>query len=63
MDGAAGEKEPALAGGVNASEDFYEGGFAGPIVAKQVRVRVDYGDLTALLYIQGYRGTEFIHSV
>ena len=36
---------------------------AKPIVAKQVRVRVDYGDLTALLYIQGYRGTEFIHSV
>ena len=32
---------------------------AKPSVAAQARMRVDHGDLTALLYIQGYRRTEF----
>ena len=36
---------------------------AKPIVAEHVRVRIDHGDLTALLYIQGYRNTEFIRGV
>ena len=36
---------------------------AKPIVAEHVRVCVNYGDLTALLYIQGYRNTEFIRGV
>ena len=33
---------------------------AKPIVAAQSRVRVDHGDLTALLYIQGYRKADFV---
>ena len=32
---------------------------AKPIVAEAARVRVDHGDLTALLYLQGYRRQEF----
>lgn len=33
---------------------------AKPAVAAQARVRIDHGDLTALLYIQGYRKTDFV---
>lgn len=33
---------------------------AKPIVAEQARFRIDHGDLTALLYIQGYRKADFI---
>lgn len=33
---------------------------AKPVVAAQSSMRVDHGDLTALLYIQGYRKSEFI---
>lgn len=32
---------------------------AKPSVAAQARLRINHGDLTALLYLQGYRGTEF----
>ncbi|WP_423273938.1 hypothetical protein [Escherichia coli] len=32
---------------------------AKPAVAAQCDVRVNFGDLTALLYIQGYRREEF----
>ena len=32
---------------------------ARPAVAAQARVRIDHGDLTALLYLQGYRRSEF----
>ncbi|MDR6818402.1 phosphoserine phosphatase [Neorhizobium sp. 2083] len=32
---------------------------AKPTVAAQARMRIDHGDLTALLYIQGYRRTDF----
>jgi phosphoserine phosphatase len=32
---------------------------AKPVVAAQARVRIDHGDLTALLYAQGYRRDEF----
>ncbi len=32
---------------------------AKPSVAAQARIRVDHGDLTALLYLQGYRQPEF----
>ncbi|MCO5065428.1 MAG: phosphoserine phosphatase SerB [Rhizobiaceae bacterium] len=35
---------------------------AKPSVAEQARVRIDNGDLTALLYIQGYRRDEFVGS-
>ena len=33
---------------------------AKPTVSAQAGMRIDYGDLTALLYIQGYRKTDFI---
>ncbi len=33
---------------------------AKPAAAAQARMRVDHGDLTALLYIQGYRKTDFV---
>jgi len=33
---------------------------AKPTVAAQARMRIDHGDLTALLYIQGYRKSDFI---
>jgi len=33
---------------------------AKPAVAAQARVRIDHGDLTALLYLQGYRREEFV---
>jgi len=32
---------------------------AKPIVRDAARIRIDHGDLTALLYLQGYRRTEF----
>ncbi|MBK5569587.1 phosphoserine phosphatase SerB [Ensifer sp. SSB1] len=33
---------------------------AKPVVAEQAKVRIDHGDLTALLYLQGYRKTDFV---
>ena len=33
---------------------------AKPSVAAQAAMRIDHGDLTALLYIQGYRKTDFV---
>jgi phosphoserine phosphatase len=33
---------------------------AKPVVAARTRVRVDHGDLTALLYAQGYREAEIL---
>ncbi|MDS7597487.1 phosphoserine phosphatase SerB [Agrobacterium tumefaciens] len=33
---------------------------AKPAVAAEAQMRIDHGDLTALLYIQGYRKTDFI---
>jgi phosphoserine phosphatase len=33
---------------------------AKPSVAAEARIRIDHGDLTALLYIQGYRESEFV---
>jgi len=33
---------------------------AKPVVAAQAKIRIDHGDLTALLYIQGYRRSEFV---
>ncbi len=32
---------------------------AKPVVAAQARFRIDHGDLTALLYLQGYRQSDF----
>ena len=34
---------------------------AKPLVAEAASIRIDYGDLTALLYLQGYRKSEFLH--
>ncbi|PTM92000.1 phosphoserine phosphatase SerB [Mycoplana dimorpha] len=33
---------------------------AKPVVAAEAQMRIDHGDLTALLYIQGYRKSDFI---
>ena len=33
---------------------------AKPTVAAQARIRIDHADLTALLYLQGYRRTDFV---
>ena len=33
---------------------------AKPVVAAEVPARIDHGDLTALLYLQGYRLTDFV---
>ncbi|BCH63073.1 phosphoserine phosphatase SerB [Agrobacterium vitis] len=33
---------------------------AKPTVAAQAKIRIDHGDLTALLYLQGYRKTDFM---
>ncbi len=35
---------------------------ANPAVAAAARVRIDHGDLTALLYLQGYRRREFVET-
>ena len=35
---------------------------AKPSVAAQAKIRIDHGDLTALLYLQGYRKTDFVTS-
>ena len=35
---------------------------AKPSVAAQADIRIDHGDLTALLYLQGYRRTDFVTS-
>ena len=31
-----------------------------PVVAAEAQVRIDHGDLTALLYLQGYSEDEFV---
>ena len=33
---------------------------AKPVVAAEAEVRIDHGDLTALLYLQGYTDDEFV---
>jgi len=33
---------------------------AKPVVAEAANIRIDHGDLTALLYLQGYRKTDFV---
>jgi len=33
---------------------------AKPSVAAQAKIRINHGDLTALLYLQGYRKTDFV---
>jgi phosphoserine phosphatase len=33
---------------------------AKPTVAAQAKMRIDHGDLTALLYLQGYDEAEFV---
>jgi phosphoserine phosphatase len=33
---------------------------AKPVVAAEVRARIDHGDLSALLYLQGYRRSDFV---
>jgi phosphoserine phosphatase len=35
---------------------------AKPAVAAEAKIRIDHGDLTALLYLQGYRKSDFVAS-
>jgi phosphoserine phosphatase len=35
---------------------------AKPAVAAEAKIRIDYSDLTALLYLQGYRKADFVIS-
>jgi phosphoserine phosphatase len=35
---------------------------AKPKLAEAAIARIDHGDLTALLYVQGYRKDEFVHA-
>ena len=35
---------------------------AKPVVAENAAARINHGDLTALLYLQGYRREEFIEN-
>jgi phosphoserine phosphatase len=35
---------------------------AKPAVAEAADIRIDHGDLTALLYLQGYRRADFVTS-
>jgi len=35
---------------------------AKPVVAAQSRIRIDHGDLTALLYLQGWRRSQFVEA-
>jgi phosphoserine phosphatase len=36
---------------------------AKPVVAAEARARINYGDLTALLYLQGYRQDDFVTAI
>jgi phosphoserine phosphatase len=36
---------------------------AKPVVAAEAKIRIDHGDLTALLYIQGYRKSDFVNGL
>jgi phosphoserine phosphatase len=35
---------------------------AKPLVAREAAARIDYGDLTSLLFLQGYRQADFVNS-
>jgi phosphoserine phosphatase len=55
----------AIGDGANDLDMIAEAGLgvayhAKPKVAKAASARIDHGDLTALLYVQGYRKDEFV---
>lgn len=63
--GASAAETMAVGDGANDLDMLKEAGLgvayhAKPIVAEAARARVDHGDLTALLYFQGYRASEFV---
>jgi phosphoserine phosphatase len=35
---------------------------AKPLVAREAAARIDHGDLTSLLFLQGYRHADFVNS-
>jgi phosphoserine phosphatase len=56
----------AVGDGANDAEMVEEAGLgvafhAKPILRSKASAQIDHGDLTALLYLQGYRNDEFIH--
>lgn len=55
----------AVGDGANDLDMLHEAGLgvafrAKPTVAAAAQVRIDHGDLTALLYLQGYGASEFV---
>ena len=65
--GLAGQETMAIGDGANDLDMIAEAGLgvafhAKPKVAAAAAARIDYGDLTALLFAQGYRRNEFIES-
>jgi phosphoserine phosphatase len=66
--GLAKEETMAIGDGANDLDMIAEAGLglayhAKPKVAEIANARIDYGDLTALLYVQGYRWEEFVESI
>jgi phosphoserine phosphatase len=58
----------AIGDGANDLDMIHEAGMgvayrAKPVVAEAARARIDHGDLTALLYMQGFSGEEFLERV
>ena len=65
--GLAKEETMAIGDGANDLDMIVEAGLgvayhAKPKVAEAAAARIDHGDLTALLYVQGYRRDEFVES-
>ncbi|MCV3736883.1 phosphoserine phosphatase SerB [Rhizobium sp. TRM96647] len=63
--GISTEEAMAVGDGANDLGMLYRSGagvalHAKPAVAAEARIRIDHGDLTALLYIQGYRKADFV---
>ncbi len=65
--GLAKEDTMAVGDGANDLDMIVEAGLgvayhAKPAVAAAAAARIDHGDLTALLYVQGYRKAEFVEA-
>jgi phosphoserine phosphatase len=66
--GLAPDSTMAIGDGANDLDMIHEAGLgvayhAKPVVAEAARVRIDHGDLTAMLYMQGFSGEEFLERV
>jgi phosphoserine phosphatase len=66
--GLAPDSTMAIGDGANDLDMIHEAGLgvayrAKPVVAEAARARIDHGDLTAMLYMQGFSGEEFLERV